>query len=151
MLSGADCTLAFSGQGFSFSHEDLARRALVAAAELGLAGPAADREPGAARDFSALVLTGRLASPESPAGDAAMTFATDSIVGGVPELVYWLRKLVFRTAWVDARVTDGRIQVRYDERRGTFSYTAEGLDLAPTRRDDLPGWAGRAAEGRTSA
>lgn len=132
--------MAFSGHAFSFSHEDLARRSLVAAVELGLLPASSRRDPRAARDFAELVLAGELKAAESPAGTAALTRAADTVPGGMAELVYWLRKLVFRGAWIDARVADGRVDATYDDRSASFSYSAAGFDLAPLRRDDLPGW-----------
>jgi hypothetical protein len=146
VLSGADCTLAFSGQAFSFSHEDLARRAVVAGVELGLVGAAASGDPRVHRDFADLVLGGELTVPESRSGSAALALAAGTVPGGRAELVYWLRKLVFRGAWIDARVADGRIEATYDERSASFSYAAGGLELAPSRRDDLPAWSVRPSD-----
>ncbi len=37
-------------------------------------------------------------------------------------LVYWLRKLVFRGAWLDHRVKAGLLDVSFDESTGTFGY-----------------------------
>src|ERR1019366_7128120 len=37
-------------------------------------------------------------------------------------LVHWLRRLVFRGAWLDQRVKEGELSVSYDEQSGTFAY-----------------------------
>ena len=55
-------------------------------------------------------------------------------------LVYWLRKLVFRSAYLDHRVKAGLLEVSFDEDTGSFGYAEpEGgralLELAPT-----PSW-----------
>ena len=55
-------------------------------------------------------------------------------------LVYWLRKLVFRSAYLDHRVKEGLLDVSWDESSGEFAYAEpEGgrslLELAPT-----PSW-----------
>ena len=62
-----------------------------------------------------------------------------SLVEG-ESLVYWLRKLVFRSAWLDHRVKDGRLDVTWDEGASEFAYLEPGgeralLELAPT-----PSW-----------
>jgi len=62
-----------------------------------------------------------------------------SLVDG-ESLVYWLRKLVFRGAWLDHRVKDGRLDVAWDDRASDFTYLEPGgtralLELAPT-----PSW-----------
>ena len=55
-------------------------------------------------------------------------------------LVYWLRKLVFRGAYLDHRVKEDLLEVSFDEATGDFGYAEpEGgralLELAPT-----PSW-----------
>ena len=62
-----------------------------------------------------------------------------SLVEG-ESLVYWLRKLVFRGAWLDHRVKDGRLDVTWDDGASEFAYLEPGgeralLELAPT-----PSW-----------
>jgi hypothetical protein len=52
-------------------------------------------------------------------------------------LVYWLRKLVFRSAYLDHRVKAGLLEVAWDDEAGDFGYAEpEGgralLELAPT-------------------
>ena len=37
-------------------------------------------------------------------------------------LVHWLRRLVFRGAWLDQRVKEGELDVVFDERTQTFGY-----------------------------
>ena len=55
-------------------------------------------------------------------------------------LVYWLRKLVFRGAYLDHRVKEGLLEVSWDDDSGEFAYAEpQGgralLELAPT-----PSW-----------
>ena len=55
-------------------------------------------------------------------------------------LVYWLRKLVFRGAWLDHRVKEGLLEVAWDEDSGDFGYAEPRggralLELAP-----VPSW-----------
>jgi hypothetical protein len=62
-----------------------------------------------------------------------------SLVEG-ESLVYWLRKLVFRGAWLDHRVKEGLLEVAFDEENGEFGYRDPRggralLELAP-----VPSW-----------
>ena len=64
-------------------------------------------------------------------------------------LVHWLRRLVFRGAWLDQRVKEGELTVVFDELNGGFAYMqpldpsttgpGEPIELAPE-----PSW-GRVA------
>jgi hypothetical protein len=63
--------------------------------------------------------------------------------------VHWLRRLVFRGAWLDQRVKEGELAVVFNERTGSFGYVqptdrgsqggGEPIELAPE-----PSW-GRVA------
>jgi hypothetical protein len=67
-------------------------------------------------------------------------------------LVHWLRRLVFRGAWLDQRVNEGELSVAFDEETGSFAYVqpvstrstagGEPIELAPE-----PSW-GRVAYNR---
>jgi hypothetical protein len=46
-----------------------------------------------------------------------------SLVGG-ESLVYWLKKLVFRSAWLDHRVKEGILDVAWDEELADFAVSA---------------------------
>ena len=56
-------------------------------------------------------------------------------------LVHWLRRLVFRGAWLDQRVNEGELGLAFDERTGGFAYVqpadpssrggGEPIELAP--------------------
>ena len=54
---------------------------------------------------------------------------------------YWLRKLIFRGAWLDHRVKTGMLDVSFDQESGSFGYrmptdTSPLVELAP-----VPSWA----------
>ena len=62
-----------------------------------------------------------------------------SLVGD-ESLVYWLRKLVFRGAWLDQRVKEGLLEVAWDDSEADFAYRDPFggralLELAP-----VPSW-----------
>ena len=56
-------------------------------------------------------------------------------------LVYWLRKLIFRGAWLDHQVKRGALEVTWDDGEAEFAYQHPGgggrplLELAP-----VPSW-----------
>src|SRR5438132_84663 len=55
-------------------------------------------------------------------------------------LVYWLKKLVFRGAWLDHRVKEGLLEVDWDDERQDFTFADTNggralLELLPT-----PSW-----------
>ena len=56
------------------------------------------------------------------------------------DVVYWLRKLVFRSAWIDHRVRHGLVEARYEEDRGAFSYLVDGHRLPYSDDRDVPTW-----------
>jgi hypothetical protein len=55
-------------------------------------------------------------------------------------LVYWLRKLIFRGAWLDQRVKENLLEIDWDEDTADFGYREPDggralLELAP-----VPSW-----------
>src|SRR5262249_48663135 len=134
--SGTDLTLEYVGLRYAFSRRDFAERAASAARTLDLVGQA-DLEPAESDDLVRLVARGRVSRPRSALGRHLAELATGP---GGPALVYWLRKLVFRSAWLDQRVKHGLIEPVYDERSGTFAYDAGPHEL-PALVDDVPSWA----------
>ena len=112
--SGSDIQLQFLGCTYSFSLRDFEQRTLRAAQDLGLVGRKANRRVRA--DLLAAMLTGTVEQPRSGAGERINELAER----GPDDPVYWLRKLVFRAAWVDHRIRHGLIDVQFDEASGSF-------------------------------
>jgi hypothetical protein len=138
--SGHDVVVEFLEYRYSFSRRDFTERVVAAAHRLDLI---ADHNVTAeeAADLVALAAQGSI---EQPASDLGLYLVDQSQRLGAlnPEpLVYWLRKLVFRSAWLDHRVKAGLLEVAYDEDSGLFGYRmptdqAPLLELAP-----VPSWA----------
>jgi hypothetical protein len=126
--SGSDITLQFAGERQEFSAADFAERVVVAADRLGICSRS-ELTPDMQDAIVALTIDGRI-EPHHPAGGLALANAE--------EAAYWLRKLVFRSAWIDAGVEDGLIEAQYDERTGTFDYRLDGHPLPAARTDDVP-------------
>ena len=137
--SGDDFVVEFLGHRFEFSAGDFEERVTAAAVRLGLIG-SNDLDEGEAADLVELVADGRIVDPRSGLGLYLVRhWERVSLVKG-ESLVYWMRKLVFRGAWLDHRVKEGLLDVSWIEDTGDFGYAEpEGgqtlLELAP-----IPSW-----------
>jgi hypothetical protein len=138
-FSGEDYLVEFLGFRFAFAANDFEERVVAAAVKLGLlAGNGLDEDE--TSDLVELAADGRIEEPRSGLGRYLVRhWERVSLVGG-ESLVYWLRKLVFRGAWLDQRVKQGLLEVSWDERSGDFSYRDPRggralLELAP-----VPSW-----------
>lgn len=114
--SGRDFEVEVEGVRFGFNAEDFASRVGAAAVRMGLVGR---EELNAAemQDLVALTAHGRIAHPLSALA-AHIEIHRGLLLVGVADLVHWLRRLVFRGAWIDQQVADGRLVPEFDERAG---------------------------------
>jgi hypothetical protein len=138
--SGDDFVVEFLDYRYGFSRTDFTQRVVAAAIRLELV-PQRDLTDEESADLVALTATGQMANPASPLGRhlAEHAHAIDRL--HAEPLAYWLRKLVFRGAWLDHRVKAGLLDVTFDEASGSFAYRmpsdqAPLLELAP-----VPSWA----------
>jgi hypothetical protein len=137
--SGDDFVVEFLGHRFEFSVEDFEERVTAAAVRLGLVG-SNDLDEDEAADLVELAADGRIVDPRSGLGLYLVRhWELVSLVNG-ESLVYWLRKLVFRGAWLDHRVKEGLLDVAFEDDTGDFGYAEpQGgrtlLELAP-----VPSW-----------
>ena len=137
--SGDDFVVEFLGHRFEFNADDYEERVSAAAVRLGLLG-SNDLDEDEAADLVELVADGRIVDPRSGLGLYLVRhWERVSLVKG-ESLVYWLRKLVFRGAWLDHRVKEGLLDVSWIDDTGDFGYAEpQGgrtlLELAP-----VPSW-----------
>jgi hypothetical protein len=137
--SGDDFVVEFLGHRFEFNAEDFEERVIAAAVRLGLIG-SNDLDEDESIDLVELAADGRIADPRSGLGLYLVRhWEQISLVEG-ESLVYWLRKLVFRSAWLDHRVKEGLLDVAFADDTGDFGYAEpQGgrtlLELAP-----VPSW-----------
>ena len=137
--SGDDFVVEFLGHRFEFNAGDFEERVTAAAVRLGIIG-SNDLDEDEAADLVELVADGRIADPRSGLGLYLVRhWERISLVDG-ESLIYWLRKLVFRGAWLDHRVKEGLLDVSWIDDTGDFGYAEpEGgrtlLELAP-----VPSW-----------
>jgi hypothetical protein len=137
--SGDDYTLEFLGYRFSFGAPDFEERVAAAAVRLGLV-PTNDQDEDEKADLVEHAPDGPIAEARSPLGSYLVRHWERLALVEGESLVYWLRKLVFRGAYLDHRVKEGVLEVVWDDDSGEFAYAEpEGgralLELAPT-----PSW-----------
>ena len=137
--SGDDYVLEFLGYRFGFAADDFRERVIGAAVKLDLIADN-DLDEDETLDLVELAADGRIAEPRSSLGLYLVRHWERLSLNDGESLVYWLRKLVFRGAYLDHRVKTGLLEVSFDESTGDFGYAEpEGgralLELAPN-----PSW-----------
>ncbi len=137
--SGEDYEIEFLAYRFKFNREDFEERVVAAAVKLGLV-EANELDDDETADLVELAAEGRIDEPRSPLGRYLVRhWERISLVEG-ESLVYWLRKLIFRGAWLDHRVKEELLEVAWDEASSEFAYRDPRggralLELAP-----VPSW-----------
>jgi hypothetical protein len=137
--SGDDYVVEFLGYRFGFNAHDFEERVTAAAVRLGLL-PGNELDEDETADLVELAADGVIRSPRSALGAYLVRhWERVSLVDG-ESLVYWLRKLVFRGAWLDHRVKESLLEVSWNEETGDFGYRDPRggralLELAP-----VPSW-----------
>ena len=128
--TGSDFAVEAVGVRFCFSARDFSERVGQAAVALRLI-EREDLGPSEVDDLVALAARGRVDRPASPLAEHVERHR-DVLLGGGEDLVHWLRRLVFRGAWIDTQIAQGRIQPVFDEARGGFGYrrAATGVPIA---------------------
>ncbi len=142
--SGHDFAVEVDGVRFRFNADDFASRVGAAAERLRLvARPLLG--PGEVADLVALAAHGGIAEPAS--GLAAHVEAhRDVLREGPDDLVHWLRRLVFRGAWVDQQVADGTLVPEFDQTRG-FRFRSAATGQPAAEEGAVPDWSGIAYGG----
>ena len=137
--SGEDYEIEFLGYRFAFNAFDFEQRVTAAAVKLGLVATN-ELDDDETDDLVELVHRGLIDGPRSGLGRYVVRhWERLSLVDG-ESLVYWLRKLVFRGAWLDHQVKRGALEIVWDDADAEFAYQhPDGgrplLELAP-----VPSW-----------
>jgi hypothetical protein len=118
--SGTDYTMELGSFRFRFSADDFAERVEHAAAALGFV-PRSGLDPEDLQDLVSLAVSGEVTRRSSDLA-AHVAEHAESLVGGDDDLVHWIRKLVFRGAWLDQQIKDGWLDPVFDE--SGFTYRA---------------------------
>ena len=137
--SGDDYVVEFLGYRFSFNADDFEQRVTAAAVKLGLLG-GNELDDDETADLVELASDGRIAEPRSGLGRYLVRHWEHVSLARGESLVYWLRKLVFRGAWLDHRVKEGLLEVAWDEDASEFVYRDPRGDRALLELLPVPSW-----------
>ena len=147
--SGSDYVLEYGELRFTFNERDFTERVEQAAIKLGFVGGPLDeceRE-----DLVNLAVNGEVAEPASSLGEHINACWGELVGPSDRSLVHWLRRLVFRGAWLDQRVKEGELDIVFDESSQTFGYVQPDRDSELIELSAEPSWAAVAYGGRDRA
>jgi len=140
--SGEDFVLEYGELRFTFNERDFGERCEQAALKLGFVGSRLGDEE--LEDLVDLAVNGEIKDPASGLGEHVNDCWPELLGPADRSLVHWLRRLVFRSAWLDQRVNEGELDIAFCDEARTFAYVqpdrgGEPIELAPE-----PSW-GRVA------
>ena len=132
--SGADYVLEYGELRFTFNERDFTERVEQAAIRLGFVdAPLEDQER---EDLVNLAVNGEVSEPSSDLGEHVNSSWRELDGPSERSLVHWLRRLIFRGAWLDQRVKEGELDICFDDDTSAFVYVqpdrgGEPIELAP--------------------
>jgi hypothetical protein len=137
--SGQDYVLEYGELRFTFNELDFGERVEQAALKLGFV---AGRLDGCElEDLVNLAVNGEVQEPASELGEHVNDCWPELNGPSDRSLVHWLRRLVFRSAWLDQRVKEGELDIAFDELTHTFAYVQPDRDGEPIELTPEPNWA----------
>src|ERR1700748_1265175 len=140
--SGQDYVLEYGELRFTFNERDFAERVEQGGRKLGfLRGRLRETE---LEDLVNLTVNGEVADPASALGEHVNDCWPELVGPADRSLVHWLRRLVFRSAWLDQRVKEGEVGGAFDDNTHTFSYVQPDRGNEPIELAPEPSW-GRVA------
>src|SRR5205807_4218555 len=122
--SGEDFVLEYGELRFTFNEQDFAERCEQAAIKVGFVGGRLGEEE--LEDLVNLAVNGEISEPASALGEHVNDCWPELVGPAERSLVHWLRRLVFRGAWLDQRVNEGELSVTFDAETGSFAYVQPG-------------------------
>ena len=136
--SGADYVLEYGELRFTFNERDFTERVEQAAIRLGFVdAPLEDHER---EDLVNLAVNGEVVEPSSELGEHINACWSRLHSPSDRSLVHWLRRLVFRGAWLDQRVKEGELELVFDDRTHTFGYAQPDRDYEVIELSPEPSW-----------
>jgi len=148
--SGQDYVLEYGDLRFTFNEHDFGERVEQAGRKLGFVGERLD--PMELEDLINLTVNGEVQDPASALGEHVNDCWPELVGPADRSLVHWLRRLVFRSAWLDQRVKEGELSVAFDQASMQFAYVQpdrnhEAIQLAPEPSWSRVAYAGGPAPG----
>ena len=123
--SGSDYVLEYGELRFTFNERDFTG---------GLLGED-ERE-----DLVNLAVNGEVNEPHSDLGEHINECWGDLNGPSERSLVHWIRRLVFRGAWLDQRVMEGELEVVFDETDNSFGYAQPDRNFELIELSPEPSW-----------
>jgi hypothetical protein len=136
--SGSDYVLEYGELRFTFNERDFTERVEQAAVKLGFVEGQLDDEE--REDLVNLAVNGHVENPASALGEHVNSSWADLDGPSERSLVHWLRRLVFRGAWLDQRVKEGELEVVFDEGSQTFGYAQPDRNYELIELSPEPSW-----------
>jgi hypothetical protein len=140
--SGQDYVLEYGELRFTFNERDFSERVEQSARKLGFVHGRLDGTE--LEDLVNLTVNGEVQDPASGLGEHVNDCWPELVGPAERSLVHWLRRLVFRSAWLDQRVKEGELDIAFDESTHTFGYIQPERDDEPIELSPEPNW-GRVA------
>ncbi len=136
--SGSDYVLEYGELRFTFNERDFAERVEQAATKLRFVdGRLEDEER---EDLVDLAVNGEVIDPMSSLGEHIRSSWRELSGPSDRSLVHWLRRLVFRGAWLDQRVKEGELEIVFHEHDHTFGYAQPERDFELIELSPAPSW-----------
>jgi hypothetical protein len=136
--SGSDYVLEYGELRFTFNERDFTERVEQAACKLGFVdGPLGDDER---EDLVNLAVNGEVTEPHSDLGEHINECWSDLNGPSERSLVHWIRRLVFRGAWLDQRVLEGELEIVFDEVTHSFGYAQPDRNYELIELSPEPSW-----------
>jgi hypothetical protein len=136
--SGSDYVLEYGELRFSFNEEDFAQRVEQAAVKLGFVNQGLEADE--LEDLLELAVNGEIREPGSPLGEHINEHWSELVGPSNRSLVHWIRRLVFRGAWLDQRVKEGELDVTFDADTQSFGYVQPDRDAELIELSPEPSW-----------
>jgi hypothetical protein len=136
--SGSDYVLEYGELRFSFNERDFAQRVEQAAVKLDFVDHGL--EPEELNDLLELAVNGEIQESASALGEHVNAHWRELVGPSDRSLVHWIRRLVFRGAWLDQRVKEGELDIVFDERSQTFGYVQPERGGEPIELSREPSW-----------
>jgi hypothetical protein len=136
--SGEDFVLEYGDLRFTFNERDFAERCEQAAAKLGFVHDRLSSDE--VDDLVELTVSGEVVEPVSRLGEHVNECWTELTGPSDRSLVHWMRRLVFRSAWMDQRVKEGELEIRFQEAEQKFEYVQPARNDQPVELAPAPNW-----------
>ena len=91
-------------------------------------------------DLLDLAVSGEIAEPSSRLGEHINENWEDLVGPSNRSLVHWIRRLVFRGAWLDQRVKEGELDVVFDQDSQSFGYVQPDRSSELIELSKEPSW-----------